>query len=209
MLCVLQDFSSLRISQPLKKQTNKQKTEVPKYQNQLLSFQHLLEKRFRSATALVLFSPFNRIIFKFHFGYLQTFSYTSLHCFYMMLSLSITMLCCATLSRSVMSDCLRPHGLQPTSLLWSRGILQARILEWVAMPSSNVSSKSRDQTRSPTLQVDSLPSKPPGKPKNTGVGSLSSLQGIFPIQKLNQGLLHCRQILYQLSYQGSSYMGSN
>ena len=32
---------------------------------------------------------------------------------------------------------------------------------------------------------------------------LSLLQGIFPTQKSNQGLLHCRQILYQLSYQGS------
>ena len=53
-------------------------------------------------------------------------------------------------------------------------------------------------------QVDSLPAEPPGKPKNTGVGSLSLLQGIFPTQKLNQGLLHCRRILYQLSYQFSS-----
>ena len=32
--------------------------------------------------------------------------------------------------------------------------------------------------RSPTVQVDSLPAEPPGKPKNTGVGSLSLLQGI-------------------------------
>ena len=47
--------------------------------------------------------------------------------------------------------------------------------------------------------VDSLPSKPPGKPKNTGLGSLSFLQGIFPTQELNWGLLHYRQILYQLS----------
>ena len=39
--------------------------------------------------------------------------------------------------------------------------------------------------------------------QNTGVGSLSLLQGIFPIQESNQGLLHCRQILYQLSYEGS------
>ena len=36
-----------------------------------------------------------------------------------------------------------------------------------------------------------------------GVASLSLLQGIFPTQESNQGLLHCRQILYQLSYQGS------
>jgi len=35
------------------------------------------------------------------------------------------------------------------------------------------------------------------------MGSLSLLQGIFPRQELNRGLLHCRWILYQLSYQGS------
>ena len=57
--------------------------------------------------------------------------------------------------------------------------------------------------RSPTLRADSLPAEPPGKPKNTGVGRLSLRQGIFPTQELNQGLLHCRQIFYQLSYQGS------
>ena len=50
----------------------------------------------------------------------------------------------------------------------------------------------------------SLPAEPQGKPKNTGVGSLSLLQRIFPTQGSNQGLLHCRQILYHLSYQGSS-----
>ena len=57
--------------------------------------------------------------------------------------------------------------------------------------------------RSPALQADSLPAEPPGKPKNTVVGSLSLLQGIFPTQESNLGLLHCRQILYQMSYQGS------
>ena len=59
------------------------------------------------------------------------------------------------------------------------------------------------EPRSPALQVDSLPAEPQGKPKNTGVGSLSLLQGIFLTQESNQGLLHCRWILYQLSYQGS------
>ena len=39
--------------------------------------------------------------------------------------------------------------------------------------------------------------------QNTGVDSLSLLQRIFLTQELNQGLLHCRKILYQLSYQGS------
>ena len=57
--------------------------------------------------------------------------------------------------------------------------------------------------RSPTLQVDSLLSETPGKLKNTGVGSLSLLQGIFLTQELKRGLLLCRQVLYQLSYQGS------
>ena len=57
--------------------------------------------------------------------------------------------------------------------------------------------------RSPTLQADSLPAEPQGRPKNTGVGSLSLLQWFFPTQESNQGLLHCRRILYQLSYQGS------
>ena len=54
-----------------------------------------------------------------------------------------------------------------------------------------------------SLQVDSLLSKPPEKPKNIGVGSLSFVQVIFMTQELNRGLLHCRWIFYQLSYQGS------
>ena len=39
--------------------------------------------------------------------------------------------------------------------------------------------------------------------KNTGAGSHFLLQGIFPTQGSNLGLLHCRQILYRLSHQGS------
>ena len=58
-------------------------------------------------------------------------------------------------SQSVVSDCLRPHGLYS---LWNS----------------------------------------PGQ--NTGVGSLSLLQAIFPTRGSNPGLLHCRQILYQLSH---------
>ena len=59
------------------------------------------------------------------------------------------------------------------------------------------------EPRYPALQMVSLPAKPPGKPRNTGVGSLSLLQWIFLTQESNQSLLHCRWILYQLSYQGS------
>ena len=51
--------------------------------------------------------------------------------------------------------------------------------------------------------MDSLLFQPPGKPKNTGMSRLALLQGIFLAQELNQGLLHCRWILYQLSHQGS------
>ena len=39
--------------------------------------------------------------------------------------------------------------------------------------------------------------------QNTGLGSLSLLQWIFLMQKLNRGLLHCRRVLYQLGYEGS------
>ena len=54
---------------------------------------------------------------------------------------------------------------------------------------------------SPPLQADSLLSEPPGKPKNTGVGSLYLLQGDFPTEELSRGLLYHRRFLYQLSYQ--------
>ena len=83
------------------------------------------------------------------------------------------------------------------------GILQARILEWVAFPFSRDLPNPGNKPRSPELQADSLPAEPQGKPQNTEVGSLSLLQWIFPIQESNWGLLHCRQTLYQLSSPGS------
>ena len=111
------------------------------------------------------------------------------------------------------------------------GILQAWILEQIAIPFSRGSSLPRDQTwvscigrqllyhqhhleslilamcyvlfaqLCPTLQLHGLqparllcPWNSPGK--NTGVGSHSLLQGIFPTEELNPGLLRHRQILY-------------
>ena len=85
----------------------------------------------------------------------------------------------------------------------AHGVLQARTLEWAAFPFSRDLSNPGIEPRSPTLWVDSLPAEPPGKPKKTGVGSLSLLQGIFLTQESNRGLLYRRRILYQLSYQGS------
>ena len=79
------------------------------------------------------------------------------------------------------------------------GILQARILEWVAFPFSRVG------PRSPALQADSLPAEPQGKPKKTELGSPSLLQGIFQTQESNHGLLNCRWIIYQLSFEGSNW----
>ena len=80
------------------------------------------------------------------------------------------------------------------------GILQARILEWIAFPFSRDLPNAGIKPRSPALRADSLPTEPQGKPKNTGVGSLSFLQRIFPTRESNHGLLHCRQIFYQLNY---------
>ena len=86
------------------------------------------------------------------------------------------------------------------------GILQARLLEWFVMPSSRGSSQPRGQTQVSTLQAYSWPSEPPGKPMNTGVGSLSMLQGIFPRKGSNLGLLHCRLILYYLRHHGPVFI---
>ena len=83
------------------------------------------------------------------------------------------------------------------------GILLTRILEWVAFPFSRGSSQPRDQTQVSSLKADSLPAELQGKPKNTGVSSLTLLQRIFLTQESNLSLLHYRWILYQLSYQGS------
>ena len=98
----------------------------------------------------------------------------------------------------VMSDSLQPHGLYSP---WNS-------------PGQNtgVGTFSRDlpkpgiEPQSPTLQADSLPTEPQGKPKNTRVGSLSLLQGIFPTQGSNPGFPHCRQTLYHLSHQGKPWI---
>ena len=79
------------------------------------------------------------------------------------------------------------------------GILQARILEGLPCLPPGHLPKPGIESRI------SLLFEPLGKSKHTGVCSLYLLLGIFPTQELNQGLLHFRGILYQLSYQGSSY----
>ena len=68
----------------------------------------------------------------------------------------------------------------------SMGILQARILERVAMPSSRRSFQPRDRTQVSHIAGGFLPCEPPGEPRRTGVGSLSLLQGIFPTWNHNE-----------------------
>ena len=72
-------------------------------------------------------------------------------------------------------------------------------MEWVSSPPPRDLPNPGIELRSPTLQADSSLSESPGKTKNTGVGNLFLLQGIFPTQELNWSLLHFRQILYHLS----------
>ena len=112
---------------------------------------------------------------------------------------------CAVPSHSVMFDFLQRYGLQPSRLLCPWGFSKQE--HWGGLPCSPPGDLPNPgiEPRSPSLQVDSLPSEPPGKPKNTGVGSLFIFQGIFPTQESNWGLSHCRWILYQLSYQGRPY----
>ena len=120
-----------------------------------------------------------------------------------------------------MSNSLRPLdcSLSGSSV---HGVFQARILEWVAI-SSRGSFWRREQTH--ISCVFGIPGRffthwairecltlcdphglysPWNSPgQNTEVDSHSLLQGIFPTQGLNPGLLHCRCILYQVSHQGS------
>ena len=96
--------------------------------------------------------------------------------------------------------------MQPARLLCPWGFSRQEC--WSGLPCSPPGDlpNSGIEPRFPAFQVVSLPSEPPGKPKNTLEGSLSLLQGIIPTRGSNWGLLLYRYSLYELSYQGSSYM---
>ena len=98
------------------------------------------------------------------------------------------------------------QGLNP-GLLHCRQILyqlsyqgSPTVLEWAAYPFSRASSWPRNWTQVSRIAGRFSTSWATGKPKNTGVGSLSLVQRILPTQGLNMGLLHCRRILDQLSH---------
>ena len=118
-------------------------------------------------------------------------------------------------SHSVLSDSLQPLDLSGSSV---RGILQAKILEWVAIPSSRGSSRSRVEPRSPTLQADPPWSEPLGKPIPNSLTvpsawnqssfsksvSLSSLL-LMLAQKLNVDVLYMYACFFFLSEYFSIY----
>ena len=91
----------------------------------------------------------------------------------------------AARSCSIVSDSLRPHGPSPARLLYPRGFSKQEYWSGLPCPPPGDLSNPGIKPRSPALQEDSLPSELPEKPKNTGVGRLSLLQGIFPTQELN------------------------
>ena len=79
---------------------------------------------------------------------------------------------------------------------------------FIPVPKKGNAKECSSESESHSVMSDSLrphglycPWNSPGQ--NTGVGSLSLLPGIFPTQRFNPGLLHCRQILYQLSHKES------
>ena len=80
---------------------------------------------------------------------------------------------------------------------------QAAVIVWRERIPQKIYGMALQTQDQDTCPIMCLGAKPQGKPKNTGVHSLSLLQWIFPTKDLNWGLLHCRWIPYQLSYEGS------
>ena len=91
------------------------------------------------------------------------------------------------LSSSVMSNSLQPHGLQPPRLLCSWGFSRPEYCNGLPCPSPEDLPNPVKEPRSPAWWAHSLLSEPPGKPKNTGVGSLFHLQGRFPDPGIKPG----------------------
>ena len=121
-----------------------------------------------------------------------------LEVFCLMLCVCVCVLCCFSRVRlfAALWTC---SPSPPLSMGFSR---QEYWSELPCLPSGDLPNPGIEP-RSPALQEDSLLAESQGKPKNTGVGSLFLLQGIFPTQGLKLGLPHCWRILYQLSHKGS------
>ena len=114
---------------------------------------------------------------------------------------ALNMLCCAQLLSDAQLFAILWTVVHQTPL--SVGFSRQEYWSGLSFFSSGDLPDAGIKPRYPMLQTDSLPAEPPGKPMNTGVGSLSLPLRIFPTQELNWRLLHGRQILYQQGYQGS------
>ena len=90
------------------------------------------------------------------------------------------------LSRSVVSDFATPWTITCQAPL-SMGFSRKEYWSGLPCPPPGDLPNPGIEPRFPALQADSLPSEPPGKPKNTRVGGLSLLQGIVPIQVIEPG----------------------
>ena len=101
-----------------------------------------------------------------------------------------------------MSNSVRPRRQQPTRLPrpWGSPGKNTGMGCHFLLQCMKVKSEREDAQSYPTLS-DPMDCSLPGSSESTGVGSNSLLQGIFPPQGSNPGLLHCRQILYHLSHQ--------
>ena len=95
-----------------------------------------------------------------------------------------------------------PPSSGPLSSSQKRALLTKLSLP-ILPPSAPESESESHSVLSGSLQPHGLHSPWNSPGQNTGVGSLSLLQGIFPTKGSNPGLPHCRRILYQLSHKGS------
>ena len=116
-----------------------------------------------------------------------------------MLLVSMLLCCAESLSRVQLFVMLWTAALQaPLSL----EILQARILEWVAMPSSRGSSQARDGTQVSRIAGRFFTVGATREARESWSGEPLPPPGELPNPETEPGLLHCRWMLYQLSYQG-------
>ena len=111
------------------------------------------------------------------------------------------------LSRSVVSNSLRPHGWQPARLLCPWGFSRLGYWNRLPWPSFRGSSQPRGCTQVSCTAGGFFTVWATRRAQEHSSGSLSLLQGSLSTQESNWGLLHCRQILYQLSYPGSPNTG--
>ena len=113
--------------------------------------------------------------------------------------LPYAVLCLASQSCLTLWD---PMGCSSHAPL-SMGIFQTRILDWVAMPSSRGSSQPRDWTQAFRIAGGFFTSWATREAHECWSGLLIPSPGDLPDPGIEPGLLHCRQILHQLSYEGS------